>query len=116
MARPAADDPAFRLLLGFLAARQLAPSWVVRADPLADLATECRAIAADTSLSHDLREYLDANPIIENSLTTLLAHLAMAAGVRWHDAAPILHPLARRGWHIGRWLPTFLLVDGPLGR
>lgn len=28
----------------------------------------------------------------------------------------IQQPLARRGWHISRWLPTFLLVNGPLGR
>ena len=32
------------------------------------------------------------------------------------QAAAELRPLARRGWHLSRWLPTFLLIDGPLGR
>ena len=46
----------------------------------------------------------------------MLAQLAMAAGVRWQDTKGDLQPLAYRGWHIGRWIPTFLLIDGPLGK
>jgi len=46
----------------------------------------------------------------------MLAQLAMAAGVRWQETKADLQPLAYRGWHIGRWLPTFLLIDGPLGK
>ncbi|MHB1422588.1 MAG: hypothetical protein ACYC3I_05220 [Gemmataceae bacterium] len=55
-------------------------------------------------------------PIVQESLETLLAQLAMSANVPWQDVPPIQQSLARRGWHIGRWLPTFLLIDGPLGR
>jgi hypothetical protein len=64
----------------------------------------------------NLKQYLQSNPIIQDSLETLLAQLAMAANVRWQDVPEIQQGLARRGWHIGRWLPTFLLIDGPLGR
>lgn len=63
-----------------------------------------------------VRLYLAQTPIIEQSMRMLLAHLAMASAVRWQDTAPILRPLARQGWHLGRWLPTFLLIDGPFGR
>jgi hypothetical protein len=63
-----------------------------------------------------LRLFLEANPIIEASCESMLAQLALTAGVRWQDTAPVLHVLSQRGWHIGRWLPTFLLIDGPLGR
>ena len=45
----------------------------------------------------------------------MLATSAMAANVRWQDIAMPIQPLARRGWHINRWLPTFLLISGPLG-
>ena len=89
---------------------------MTRTDPLDDLAAECDAIASNGQLAEELGKYLDGNPIIEESLDTLLAQLAMVAGARWQDVAEVLRPLARRGWHIGRWLPTFLLVDGPLGR
>jgi hypothetical protein len=64
----------------------------------------------------DGSRYLDSYPIIRESLESVLAQLAMVAGVRWQSTAVALQPLARRGWHIGRWLPTFLLIDGPLGR
>ncbi|WP_181376314.1 hypothetical protein [Novimethylophilus kurashikiensis] len=42
--------------------------------------------------------------------------MAFSAGVKWEQAQPSLHVLARRGQHLARWLPTFLLLDGPLGR
>ncbi len=40
----------------------------------------------------------------------------MASGIKWQDTAPALQPLSRRGWYLGRWVPTFLIIDGPLGR
>lgn len=55
-------------------------------------------------------------PVVTQSIETVLSQLAFSAGVHWHQAKEILQPLAHRGWHFARWLPTFLLVDGPLGR
>ena len=110
------SDSVCRTLLSLLAKRNLVRHWADRADPQSDLRSECRNLAADSVWIAKLKQYLQSNPIIQESLETLLAQLAMAANVRWPDVPAIQQGLARRGWHIGRWLPTFLLIDGPLGR
>lgn len=104
-----------QVLFPLLAKRGMARTWACDADPIAGVGAECRALARDMTFMSSFRTFLDANPIIEASCASMLAQLALAAGVRWRDTAPILQPLSRRGWHIGRWLPTFLLISGPLG-
>ncbi len=109
-------DELLRMLLQFLAARGVASKWAASQQPFSDLLRECRTLASDESSLEAFRTYLQSNPIIQQTVETLLSHLAMAANVKWQDAPVLVQPLARRGWHIGRWLPTFLIVDGPLGR
>jgi hypothetical protein len=104
------------LLFEHLARRGLAAAWLQDPSPRATLATECRVLMADSTFQASLRAYLSANPVVAQSIETVLAQLAFSAGVDWRQASQILQPLAHRGWHLGRWLPTFLLVDGPLGR
>jgi hypothetical protein len=108
------DDPG-AILYPLLATRGIAPTWATSADPVTGVRSECQALAADHTFIAELSTFLNANPIIASSCESMLAQLALAAGVRWQDTAPILQPLSRRGWHIGRWLPTFLLISGPLG-
>jgi hypothetical protein len=86
------------------------------ANPLLKIEQECTCILNDQTRRKDIARYIASNPIIKESLDSMLAQLAMAAGVRWEDTKADLQPLAYRGWHIGRWLPTFLLIDGPLGK
>jgi hypothetical protein len=105
-----------RKLLPFLAARGVARNWATSQQPFSDLLEECHTLASDNTSLETLRTYLQTNPIIQQTVETLLSHLAMAANVKWQDVPTLVQPLARRGWHIGRWLPTFLIVDGPLGR
>jgi hypothetical protein len=109
-------EETIRPLLPHLAGRGIAREWAARQQPLTDLCAECRAIVSDQEWRQTIRAYLRSRPIIQDSVETVLAQLAMAAGTSWQTVAEILRPLARRGWHIGRWLPTFLLVDGPLAR
>lgn len=80
------------------------------------LTTECRILAENEDVLKNFHLYLSQNPVIQLTVETLLSHLAMTANVRWQDTPDIVHPLSRRGWHISRWLPTFLIIDGPLGR
>ena len=108
------DDPG-AILYPLLAKRGIAPTWAASLEPAAAVRAECRALADDPTFVAELTKFLDANPIIASSCESMLAQLALAAGVRWQETAPILQPLSRRGWHIGRWLPTFLLISGPLG-
>ncbi|MBX9349643.1 hypothetical protein K5M36_21430 [Chromobacterium vaccinii] len=102
-------------LFELLASRGLAAAWLVDS-PQAALETECRQLIVDLTFQSDLADYLSANPVISESIETVLAQLAFSAGVHWRQAEKVLQPLAYRGWHLARWLPTFLLVDGPLGR
>lgn len=46
----------------------------------------------------------------------LFTSLAMAARARWDDAPEEMRGVVARGWFLGRWIPTFLIVDGPIGR
>jgi hypothetical protein len=104
-----------QVLFNLLALRGMANAWLCN-DPRNALADECRALMADTHFKTELSDYLIANPVVAQSIETVIAQLAFSAGVDWHHAKEILQPMAHRGWHLSRWLPTFLLVDGPLGR
>jgi hypothetical protein len=103
-------------LLRLLAARRIAHGWAALREPATALTLECRSLAADASEAAEFRTYLSKYPVIEETVETLLSHLAMTANVRWQDVSGAARPLARRGWHIARWIPTFLVIDGPLGR
>jgi hypothetical protein len=46
----------------------------------------------------------------------LFTIMAMAARARWQDAPEPSRGIAARGWFLSRWFPTFLIIDGPLGR
>jgi hypothetical protein len=109
-------DQLLRKMLRVLAARGIAQAWAEMPRPRSTLVAECKQIASDQNASQRLRVYLSANPIVQETVETLLAHLAMTANVRWQDTPTLVQPLSRRGWHISRWLPTFLIIDGPLGR
>lgn len=109
-------DSLLRKLLQHLSARGIAGKWATSEKPYSDIQRECRALMGNQDFVKDISGYLKLNPIIQQTVETLLAHLAMASGVRWQDVAPVLQPLAKRGWYLGRWVPTFLVVDGPLGR
>ncbi len=105
-----------QMLFPLLASRGIAKAWADTPDARSDVSTECRQLASDPVFMASLKSYLDSNPIIRASCASMMAQLALAAGVKWQDTAAVLQPLSRRGWHLGRWLPTFLLINGPLGR
>src|SRR5882672_1796252 len=102
------------ILFPLLAKRGIASSWAATDDPVAAVHNECKLLRDDPVFKPELDAFLNAHPIIALSCESMLAQLALAAGVHWRDTTEVLQPLSRRGWHIGRWLPTFLLVSGPL--
>ena len=67
--------------------------------------------------------FVQINSPVQNSVRTLLNSSSYtrfdnnsSVNVRWQDVAMPAQLLARRGWHINRRLPTFLVISGPLGR
>lgn len=109
-------DELLRGLLQILANRGLAANWASLRKPHLALITECRTLARKENVLQEFQLYLRSNPVIQLTVDTLLSHLAMTANVKWQDTPDIIHPLSRRGWYLSRWLPTFLIIDGPLGR
>lgn len=104
-----------RLLL-ILADRGLVRNWSAMDAPRDALTQECRRLGADSDLKRELEPYLRARPIIVQSVRTFLSYIAMAANTRWQDTPEVVHSLSQFGWSFQRWLPTFLIIDGPLGR
>ena len=114
--QPTDKDELLGQLLRELAARGLARRWAESATPYSDLTAECRTLSADPPLRREFGDYLRANPIIQETVHTLLSHLMMASHGRWQDVPVPGRLIARHGWMISRWLPTFLIIDGLLGR
>jgi hypothetical protein len=88
----------------------------VLATPCSDLERDCRSLCANPEDRRALASYLYGNPVIQESVGTLLASFAITANARWEDVPAIQRPLVRAGSRLARWLPTFLIIDGPLGR
>jgi hypothetical protein len=63
-----------------------------------------------------LDSYLRAHTGLRRSVTMLFTFIAMAANARWQDVPEESRGVAARGWFLGRWVPTFLIIDGPIGR
>lgn len=93
---------------------RITPSaWVSSNTPYTDLRKECILLASDPEFEANLSAYLAQNTIIRRASTMFLA---MAARAQWQDAPEEFRSVAARGWFLGRWLPTFLIIDGPVGR
>lgn len=115
-AQPTDKDELLSKLLQEMATRGLACRWAESPTPYSDLSRECSLLSGDPPLNREFGDYLRANPIIQESVHTFLSHLAMATNGRWQEVPLPARLIARHGWMIGRWLPTFLIIDGPLGR
>jgi len=111
------DKDAFlREFLPLLSARGITRKWAASNTPYSDLERECDAVGGDAMLLPQFSQYLASNKLIQLTVDTFLAHFSVAAFAR-ADAIPWpARLLAHRGVWIGRWLPTFLVIDGPLGR
>lgn len=109
-------DELLRTLLQILAARGIARRWAESETPRSDLERECTAIVATREIVEQLARYLGANPVISLSVETFLAHLSVGANLRAEHVPVPQRMLVPLGTRIARWLPTLLVVDGPLGR
>jgi hypothetical protein len=103
-------------LLSLLADRGIARKWAATREPQATLDQECTAVASDPQRLRLFGDYLRAKPVVQRSVDNLLAHISVAANARREHLPPPQDVLFGAGWRIARWLPTFLVIDGPLGR
>jgi len=91
-------------------------AWATTAHPFTDLRNECRQLMTDSTFVADLHAYLQRRPVIHGALSMFFTQIAMAARAQWQDVPDEIRPITARGWFLGRWIPTFLIIDGPIGR
>jgi hypothetical protein len=109
-------DLELRQRLGFLSLRGMVRRWAAAETPYRDLERDCATLRADAALLREFTDYLQANPLIRNAVESFLAHMSVASLARCQDIQMPAQLYAWRGVWIGRWLPAFLVIDGPLGR
>lgn len=99
-----------------LQSRGINSVWTNSVEPFTDLRDECRLLMTDDQFRQDLQEYLQSHTIVRRALNMFFTQIAMSARAQWRDAPEEVRGIAARGWFLGRWIPTFLIIDGPIGR
>lgn len=84
--------------------------------PFGDLVGALQSIMAQAPVAEDIAAYLAAHPGVANSFEMLFTSIAMSARADWRSAPANIRGVVARGWFLGRWLPTFLVLDGPILR
>lgn len=110
------QDTLLRELLALLAAKGIARKWSTSYTPYSDLQRECNAVASDPAVLLQFSQYFTNNKIIQLTVETFLAYYSVAAFSRADQIPWPAQLFAHRGVWINRWLPTFLVIDGPLGK
>jgi len=94
----------------------LSSPWAKDLAPFSALREECVELSRDAEFIAELRVYLTNYPVVSRSIEMFYTHISMAARARWDQVPEHMKPIAARGWFIGRWIPTFLIINGPIGR
>lgn len=113
---PLEKDAQLREVLAKLRARGISSEWTTSTQPFTGLRNECTILVQDPLFCQELSDYLRVRTTIPRAVEMLFTTMAMAARADWKSAPEAFRGVAARGWFIGRWLPTFLIIDGPLGR
>jgi hypothetical protein len=96
---------------------RVSPSvWTSSAQPYTQLAGEFHRLMGQTPVREDVTKYLEANSSVRSAVETLFTSVAMSARADWRIAPASMRGVAARGWFLGRWVPTFLVLDGPILR
>lgn len=113
---PHDKDAILRKALDRLATRVPTSTWRDAANPHEALRAECLILASDEAFKRDLNKYLGERTILRRAIKSFFTHISMAARADWREAPEEHRAVVARGWFLGRWLPTFLVIDGPIGR
>jgi len=99
-----------------LRSRGITSAWSSIEKPFSALHTECTQLMNEPTFVQTLDEYLRSRSIISRSITMFFTQIGLAASIDWRTAPIQYRSIAARGWFLGRWIPTFLIIDGPIGR
>jgi len=110
------QDAQLRDAFAALGSRVPASSWSSSSKPQSELVAGFKALEAQPSVRHDAAVYLGEHPAVANAVQMLFTSLAMSARADWRSVPREFRGVAARGWFLGRWIPTFLVLDGPILR
>ena len=116
MHSPLEKDKILRDAFEKLKPRGVESVWSSESQPYTALLNECQQLIEDESFSKGLRDYIRVHTTLPRGVEMLFTCISMAARARWEDVPDGIKPFVARGWFLGRWLPTFLIIDGPVGR
>lgn len=116
MHSPLEKDKILRDAFEKLKPRVVESVWSSESQPYTALLHECQQLIEDESFSKGLRDYIRVHTTLPRGVEMLFTCISMAARARWEDVPDGIKPVVARGWFLGRWLPTFLIIDGPVGR
>lgn len=105
-----------RELLPLLGSRGIVRDWANSPSPYTDLEQECTAISQDPNHQQLFKSYFEENRRILQTVDTFLSNYSVAAHAKADKIPWPERLLAKQGVWIIRWLPTFLVIDGPLGK
>ena len=95
-------DVELRQRLGLLSRRGMVRGWAAAETPYSDLEHDCARLRADAGLLREFTDYLQANPLIRNTVESFLAHMSVASFARCQDIPMPAQLFAWRGVWIGR--------------
>ncbi len=109
-------DEILRDAFNNLTSKGISSKWANSHHPFTELREESLSLMKDSAFCKDLEDYLKNQKIVAHAVQMFFTQIAMSARANWHDVPDEIRPITARGWFLGRWIPTFLIIDGPIGR
>lgn len=99
-----------------LSSRIASSPWTSSDQPYSAMVTAFGDLYSQTDVRADVCTYLGQNPSVASAVEMLFTSVAMSARADWRATPDSVRGVAARGWFLGRWIPTFLVLDGPIMR
>jgi hypothetical protein len=109
-------DSHLRSAFAALNSRIASSPWTSSNQPYSDMVAAFDVLYSQTDVHADVSTYLGRNPSVDSAVEMLFTSVAMSARADWRATPVSVRGVAARGWFLGRWVPTFLVLDGPIMR
>lgn len=109
-------DAQLRRAFDALKSRVSQTVWAESAKPYSALIDGLRRLHGQDAVREDVSAYLSANPAVGNAIEMFFTSVAMSTRADWRASPTSMRGVMARGWFLDRWVPTFLVLDGPILR
>lgn len=109
-------DAHLRRAFATLDSRVKSSAWTSSNKPYSEMIAAFRDLYSQDDVRADVSAYLASNPSVGSAVEMLFTSIAMSARADWRATPVSMRGVAARGWFLGRWIPTFLVLDGPIMR